>query len=286
MCQEPVGEPRPNAPQSLQHSDGAVDVSQALVKLVQAVFKDQLSRTGRVDELAKIEKNPIWAIADIDPRTAQPLYRLQSFIEHLDATIGEDGNPVIPADVLVDVFRFFAEQYGGMELWAADEVAMLEQLIASNPGMQVTPQVALAVRPSATTTATGLEREWKQFERGVAEERGEHSGGDHSSKQERLGGDASESEQAALQGGRRRWASGCYSVQLTDQLGQEASASPPQERRGESERFRGGYFASLLFAWNWAGRWEAVLSAVPVPPSPFLSFGYNTPASLALSSGV
>ncbi|KAJ7168692.1 hypothetical protein C8R46DRAFT_1162963 [Mycena filopes] len=66
------------------------------------------------------------------------------FIEHPDSTIAEDGNPVIPADALVDVFRSFAEHYGGMELLAADEMAMLEALIASNPGMEVTPQVALA----------------------------------------------------------------------------------------------------------------------------------------------
>ncbi|KAJ7679250.1 hypothetical protein DFH06DRAFT_1278902 [Mycena polygramma] len=66
------------------------------------------------------------------------------FIEHPDATIAEDGNPVIPGDALVDVFRSFADLYNGMELLTPDEMAMLKQLIASNPGMQVTPQVALA----------------------------------------------------------------------------------------------------------------------------------------------
>ncbi|KAJ6544957.1 hypothetical protein DFH09DRAFT_1249157 [Mycena vulgaris] len=66
------------------------------------------------------------------------------FIEHPDATITEDGNPVIPGDALVDVFRSFAELYNGMELLTADEMDMLKALIASNPGMQVTPQVAIA----------------------------------------------------------------------------------------------------------------------------------------------
>ncbi|KAJ7109058.1 hypothetical protein C8R43DRAFT_181879 [Mycena crocata] len=66
------------------------------------------------------------------------------FIEHPDATIGDDGNPVIPGDALVDVFRSFAELYDGTELLAPDEMQMLKDLIASNPGMQVTPQVALA----------------------------------------------------------------------------------------------------------------------------------------------
>ncbi|KAJ7157627.1 hypothetical protein C8R43DRAFT_1065003 [Mycena crocata] len=66
------------------------------------------------------------------------------FIEHPDATIADDGNPVIPGDALVDVFRSFAELYNGMELLAPDEMQMLKELIASNPGMQVTPQVAIA----------------------------------------------------------------------------------------------------------------------------------------------
>lgn len=59
------------------------------------------------------------------------------FIEHPDATIGDDGNPVIPGDALVDVFRSFAELYDGTELLAPDEMQMLKDLIASNPGMQV-----------------------------------------------------------------------------------------------------------------------------------------------------
>ncbi|KAJ7253443.1 hypothetical protein C8J57DRAFT_1659479 [Mycena rebaudengoi] len=66
------------------------------------------------------------------------------FIEHPDSSITDDGDPVIPGDALVDVFRSFAELYNGMELLTPDEMEMLKALIASNPGMQVTPQVAIA----------------------------------------------------------------------------------------------------------------------------------------------
>ncbi|KAJ7679251.1 kinase-like domain-containing protein [Mycena polygramma] len=66
------------------------------------------------------------------------------FLEHPDATITEDGDPVIPGDALVYVFRAFADMYAGVELLTADEMAMLHQLIGSNPGMQVTPQVVVA----------------------------------------------------------------------------------------------------------------------------------------------
>ncbi|KAJ7081877.1 hypothetical protein B0H15DRAFT_940416 [Mycena belliarum] len=66
------------------------------------------------------------------------------FIEHPDATIDDDGNPIVPADALVDVFRSFAELYNGVELLTVDEMEMLKQLIESNPGMEVTPQVAIA----------------------------------------------------------------------------------------------------------------------------------------------
>ncbi|KAF8212534.1 hypothetical protein K438DRAFT_1709125 [Mycena galopus ATCC 62051] len=66
------------------------------------------------------------------------------FIEHPDATIAEDGNPVIPADALVDVFQSFSDLHGGMQLLDPEEITMLKELIASNPGIQVTPQIAIA----------------------------------------------------------------------------------------------------------------------------------------------
>ncbi|KAJ7025735.1 hypothetical protein C8F04DRAFT_1191163 [Mycena alexandri] len=184
------------------------------------------------------------------PRTAQPL---QSVIEHLDATMGEDGNPVIPADALVDVFRSFAEQYGGMELWAADEVAMLEQLICEwrwrllrrrSDEAQFAPQSARRQRQP--------QRDWSGSGSSLSGE-GRRNGGSTAGEITR----ASRNDSVGTHQNDRIRA-GRPPGLMTDQLGQEASASPPPERRGESERFRGGYFTSLLFAWNWAGRWETV----------------------------
>ncbi|KAJ7340774.1 hypothetical protein DFH08DRAFT_783222 [Mycena albidolilacea] len=65
------------------------------------------------------------------------------FIEHPDATIAEDGNPVIPADALVDVFQAFSEQHGGTQLLSADDIILFKDLIANNPGIEVTPQLAI-----------------------------------------------------------------------------------------------------------------------------------------------
>ncbi|KAJ7614110.1 hypothetical protein FB45DRAFT_842656 [Roridomyces roridus] len=65
------------------------------------------------------------------------------FLEHPSATIDEDGGAVIPADALVDVFQSLSEHYGGVEFMAPDEMDLLKALIASNPGMQVTPQDAI-----------------------------------------------------------------------------------------------------------------------------------------------
>ncbi|KAJ7716337.1 hypothetical protein B0H16DRAFT_458325 [Mycena metata] len=120
------------------------------------------------------------SIADLDLE----LHNL--FLEHPAATIGEDGNPVIPASALVDVFRAFADQYS-MELLTADEVRMLEQLIESNPGMEVTPQLALGFiaektkhsppqSPPMDRTGSGSGSSGSDEERG----RGDERDGDHS----------------------------------------------------------------------------------------------------------
>ncbi|KAK2459883.1 hypothetical protein APHAL10511_008083 [Amanita phalloides] len=54
----------------------------------------------------------------------------------------EAGDPVIPADALVDVFQAFADN-NGIQLLSPDEMDMLKALLASNPGLQVTPQILL-----------------------------------------------------------------------------------------------------------------------------------------------
>ncbi|KAJ6561752.1 hypothetical protein B0H19DRAFT_944035, partial [Mycena capillaripes] len=111
------------------------------------------------------------------------------FIEHPDATIADDGNPVIPADALVDVFRSFADLYDGMELLTPDEMSMLKQLIAANPGMQVTPQVAIGFIAEKTkhSPPQSPPMEEEELPRGREEERGEDDSNSRSSSSDSVG---------------------------------------------------------------------------------------------------
>lgn len=77
------------------------------------------------------------SIADIEHQ----LYTI--FTSHPTSNINDAGEPVIPADALVDVFRAFSDEYDGVELMTADELDMLKALLASNPGLEVTPQILL-----------------------------------------------------------------------------------------------------------------------------------------------
>ncbi|KAJ6512627.1 hypothetical protein C8R45DRAFT_890387 [Mycena sanguinolenta] len=107
------------------------------------------------------------------------------FIEHPDATIAEDGNPVIPADALVDVFQSFSDLHGGTQLLAPDELTMLKELIASNPGIQVTPQVAIAFVAEKTKHSPPQSDE--EQPRGREEERGEYQSNSRSSSSDSVG---------------------------------------------------------------------------------------------------
>ncbi|KAL0953116.1 hypothetical protein HGRIS_004385 [Hohenbuehelia grisea] len=74
------------------------------------------------------------SIADIEDQL------LTIFNENPQSHINAAGEPVIPADHLVDVITAFSDTYG-LELMAPDELAMLKDLLESNPGLEVTPQV-------------------------------------------------------------------------------------------------------------------------------------------------
>jgi hypothetical protein len=65
------------------------------------------------------------------------------FHNHPKSEINDDDQPVIPAECLVDVFRAFSEVYNGVELMTNDELEMLKALLATNPGLAVTPQTLL-----------------------------------------------------------------------------------------------------------------------------------------------
>ena len=54
----------------------------------------------------------------------------------------QSDNPTIPADALPDVLRQFSQLYG-VELLTDNEMEMLRTLLATNHGIEVTPQVLL-----------------------------------------------------------------------------------------------------------------------------------------------
>ena len=70
----------------------------------------------------------------------QGLYRI--FADHPRSSANDDGQPSIPADCLVDVLHSFHEEFG-VELMTAEEQAMLDQLLALNPGLEVIPAMVL-----------------------------------------------------------------------------------------------------------------------------------------------
>jgi hypothetical protein len=65
------------------------------------------------------------------------------FAQDPDSHLNDAGDPVIPADALVDVFQSFADIYNGLQLLSSEEMEMLKALLASNPGLEVTPQILM-----------------------------------------------------------------------------------------------------------------------------------------------
>jgi hypothetical protein len=65
------------------------------------------------------------------------------FHKHPQSQVNDEGNPSVPGDALVDIFRAFSDVYNGVELMTSDEMDMMKALLASNPGLEVTPQILL-----------------------------------------------------------------------------------------------------------------------------------------------
>ncbi|CDO68952.1 hypothetical protein BN946_scf185000.g95 [Trametes cinnabarina] len=73
------------------------------------------------------------------------------FEDHPLSHLNESNEPVIPGDALVDVLRTFSRNHDAVDLMTPDEEEQLKGLIASNPGLQVTPQVLLQFIAMQTT---------------------------------------------------------------------------------------------------------------------------------------
>ncbi|KDQ52645.1 hypothetical protein JAAARDRAFT_183899 [Jaapia argillacea MUCL 33604] len=112
------------------------------------------------------------SIADIE----QELNEI--FDNHPQTYRNDAGDPVIPANALVDVFRTFSEHYHGVELITKEEEDQLNMLIESNPGLEVTPTVLLqfiAMRTGGSPQhsphpESPHEEDTEEYDRGRSEE--------------------------------------------------------------------------------------------------------------------
>ena len=64
------------------------------------------------------------------------------FLDHPKSHINDSGEPAIPADALVDIFRSFSD-VSNTPLLSEDEFTLLKSLLAENAGLEVTPQILL-----------------------------------------------------------------------------------------------------------------------------------------------
>jgi len=77
------------------------------------------------------------SIADIE----NELYSI--FQKRSDSHVNDAGEPVIPASALVEVLDAFTDVYDGVPVLSPEEVTMLQALLDSNPGLEVTPPMLL-----------------------------------------------------------------------------------------------------------------------------------------------
>lgn len=77
------------------------------------------------------------SIADIETE----LYSI--FQKRSDSHVNDSGDPVIPASALVEVLDAFTDVYDGVPVLSPEEVTMLQALLDSNPGLEVTPPMLL-----------------------------------------------------------------------------------------------------------------------------------------------
>ncbi|EMD33853.1 hypothetical protein CERSUDRAFT_159094 [Gelatoporia subvermispora B] len=111
------------------------------------------------------------SIADLE----QELHDI--FRDHPESHISDEDEPVIPGHALVDVLRTFSKNHEAVPLMTDEEENQLTELLASNPGIAVTPQVLLqfiAMRTSASphyTPEGSPSRETERYEeRGRSED--------------------------------------------------------------------------------------------------------------------
>ncbi|OBZ66290.1 hypothetical protein A0H81_13780 [Grifola frondosa] len=115
------------------------------------------------------------------------------FQDHPQSHLNDSGEPVIPADALVDVLRTFSRNHDAVDLMTREEEDQLTQLIESNPGLAVTPQVLLQFIAMRTTFSphdspqdSPPPEDVDMYDRGRTEDR-EYEGHSRSSSRDSVG---------------------------------------------------------------------------------------------------
>lgn len=81
----------------------------------------------------------------------QELYDI--FNRHPASRKIQSGEPAIPADALPDVLSAFSDSYNGVDLLDDREMGALKEILASSPGIEVTPQILLQVVAERTRSS-------------------------------------------------------------------------------------------------------------------------------------
>lgn len=87
------------------------------------------------------------SVADLEAE----LYDL--FTTHHQSQENDNGEPAVPASALVDVIRIFGEHHDGMRLLTDEEEEKLDELVAANPGLEVTPSILLGFLRALTANS-------------------------------------------------------------------------------------------------------------------------------------
>ncbi|KAF8972146.1 hypothetical protein BDZ97DRAFT_1783396 [Flammula alnicola] len=97
------------------------------------------------------------------------------FEKRSDSHVNDAGEPVIPANAVVDVLDAFSDAYDGDPLMSDTEVGMFQKLLDDNPSFQVTPQMLLQFI-AAKTKATPPRSPKNDGEIYNSDDEGERSG--------------------------------------------------------------------------------------------------------------
>ncbi|KAG6840390.1 hypothetical protein C0991_007020 [Blastosporella zonata] len=135
------------------------------------------------------------------------------FTNHPKTHWNDAGEPVIPADCLVDVFDAFQEVYQGVRLLDGNETDLFQAFLNQNPGLQCTPAILvqyIAQKTQHSPPMSPNNSSEEGYERGRSSDRDDDSdsNGGTSSRQSSVGPPQTPMSAKSLFDGERRQRSG------------------------------------------------------------------------------